>query len=76
LIVVTPQNNTPTRGYYRANRFIATDKKNTVDELAMNPMYFGEQSIEKTLSTLAHEMVHQHQQLYGKPSHLYCAIQF
>jgi predicted SprT family Zn-dependent metalloprotease len=39
----------------------------TVDEIAMNPVYFSIRTIKATLSTLVHEMVHQWQFHFGEP---------
>ncbi len=55
-------------GYYSPGRFTSTVGKNSVDELAMNPMHFKDRTIEQSLSTLVHEMAHQYQQLHGKKS--------
>lgn len=66
--LITLQREGKTLGYFSAGRFAAfADHARTVDEIAMNPAYFGVRSIPETLSTLVHECVHQWQQHFGKP---------
>lgn len=58
-------------GYYHANRFGHRERPGvTTDEIAMNPRHFQTRSLEETLSTLVHEMVHlwQHHDPKGNPS--------
>lgn len=64
--LITLQRERRTFGYYCRDRFVNQDGTVT-DEIAMNPAYFGIRSIRKSLSTLAHEMVHQWQIHFGKP---------
>lgn len=47
-----------TLGYFSANRFVRPDGRLT-HEIAMNCDQFGASTIENSLSTLVHEMVHQ-----------------
>jgi len=53
-------------GYFAGDRFGTVDGVSTVDEIALNPSHFKERTIEQSLSTLVHEMVHLWQHKYGK----------
>ena len=64
--LITLQREKRTCGYFSPDRFGNHDRTKA-DEIAMNPCYFGIRSITDTLSTLAHEMVHQFQQVTGQP---------
>jgi len=44
-------------GYFSPNRFVRPDGRQT-HEIALNPEQFGASTIENSLSTLVHEMVH------------------
>lgn len=66
--LVTLQRKRSALGYFSGRRFKSTAGNFVSDEIALNPMHFAERGAKKTLSTLAHEMVHQWQQHYGKPS--------
>ncbi len=59
-----------TYGYYCPERWqgSGSHKDQIVDEIALNPQHFRTRSLEEVLSTLAHEMVHQEQHHFGKPS--------
>lgn len=65
--LITLQREKRTYGYFSSNRFVARGSKVYTDEIALNPSYFGIRSVEETLSTLVHEMVHLDQQHNGKP---------
>mgnify|MGYP002712981825 CR=1 FL=1 len=65
--LITLQRERRTFGYFSRNRFIQRASREQVDEIAMNPSYFGIRSIAETLSTLVHEMVHQWQFHHGQP---------
>lgn len=66
--LITLQREGKTFGYYSPERFAAFLQRGAhVDEIAMNPAYFGVRTIEQTLSTLVHECVHQWQEHVGKP---------
>lgn len=65
--LITLQRKSRTRGYFSAERFVSRDG-HKVDEIAMNPEFFAINSVEETLSTLVHEMVHLFQHHFGKPS--------
>ncbi|HRD74685.1 MAG TPA: SprT-like domain-containing protein [Hyphomicrobiaceae bacterium] len=70
-IITLQRNAERVLGYFHGDRFGHRERSNlTVDEIAMNPRHFRRRSIEETLSTLAHEMVHlrQHHDPEGKPS--------
>ena len=54
-------------GYYKRNAFVSHAGK-VVDEIAVNPSYFASHGFKELLQTLAHEMCHQWQYTYGKPS--------
>lgn len=64
--LITLQRERRTYGYFSSQRFVHQSGEYT-DEIAMNPAYFGVRPIPATLSTLAHEMVHQWQYHRGKP---------
>lgn len=67
LPMFTLQREKRTYGYCSRQRFLSRSNGVVVDEIAMNPAYFAIRSIRETLSTLAHEMVHQWQFHHGKP---------
>ena len=64
----TLQRKQNTFGYYSSSRFLRRDARRKSDEISLNPIFFAFRSIEQTLSTLLHEMVHQWQTHFGKPS--------
>lgn len=64
----TLQRKKNTFGYYSSSRFLRRDARGKTDEIALNPAFFAFRPVENTLSTLAHEMVHQWQWHCGKPS--------
>jgi hypothetical protein len=56
-------------GYCAHKRFAKSDNQTeVVDEIAMNPNFFYGENLVDGLSTLVHEMVHQWQNYFGKPS--------
>lgn len=65
--LITLQREKRTLGYFSRSRFINANGE-VIDELAMNPSYFGVRSIAETLSTLVHEQVHTFQFHFGSPS--------
>jgi len=65
--LISLQREKNTFGYYSKNRFVRPADGKKTDELAMNPRYFGVRTIQETLSTLVHEMVHIQQAHFGKP---------
>lgn len=65
--LITLQREKRTLGYYSWNRFVNAQGEQ-IDELAMNPSYFGVRTISETLSTLCHEQVHTYQFHFGTPS--------
>ncbi|AIY44229.1 zinc metalloproteinase Mpr protein (plasmid) [Collimonas arenae] len=64
----TLQRKQNTFGFYSKSRFVRRDASGKADEIALNPAFFAFRSVEKTLSTLVHEMVHQWQKNFGKPT--------
>lgn len=73
-VLITMQRHAKAFGYFSGERFSVAhgDEGAHVDEIAMNPQHFAERSIEKTLSTLGHEMVHEWQHHHGRrPSRCY-----
>ncbi len=54
-------------GYLSHDRFVHKVHGNRVCELAMNPTYFAIETLEETMQTLVHEMVHLDQLLNGNP---------
>lgn len=63
----TLQRKQNTVGYYSPKRFLRRDARGKSDEIALNPQFFAYRTLEQTLSTLVHEMVHQWQVVFGKP---------
>jgi len=64
--LITLQRKGRTYGYFSSKRFIREDGK-ACDEIALNPIHFKIRTIEESLSTLVHEMVHLWQYHFGKP---------
>ena len=64
----TLQRKSNTFGYYSESRFLRRNGEGKSDEIALNPAYFAHRRVEQTLSTLAHEQVHQWQAHFGKRS--------
>lgn len=53
-------------GYYSQKRWVSRSGT-FADEIALNPNHFAVTPLLESLQTLAHEMAHQWQTLYGKP---------
>lgn len=66
--LITLQRRRKAYGYFANARFTARDGSQVTDEIALNPSHFAERSVEDTLSTLVHEMVHLQQEHFGTPS--------
>jgi hypothetical protein len=67
--LITLQRKARSYGFFDHKRFADTrDGEASTDEIALNPKHFKERSDEQILATLAHEMVHQRQCRFGKPS--------
>lgn len=64
--VITLQRESRSYGYFSRRRF-ARRSGHIVDEIALNPTYFGIRPIVETLATLVHEMVHCQQEHTGSP---------
>jgi hypothetical protein len=64
--LITLQRSRKSYGYFCGGRFGRTDGLIT-DEIALNPRYFHELTVERVLSTLVHEMTHLWQHHCGKP---------
>ena len=66
-LLTLPRRSKRTLGFFSPKKF--EDKShNNSDELAMNPMHFGNRDLMDVLATLCHEMTHAEQQQFGKPS--------
>jgi hypothetical protein len=65
-VMVTLQRHPKARGYFAPERFHGRGTKTTVHEIAMNPDCFCDETDERILSTLAHEMAHLWQQVHGR----------
>ena len=63
----TFQREKKTLGFHSKKSFVSRATGQMVDEIAMNPAYFAVRTVKQTLSTLAHEMVHQWQDGFGHP---------
>ncbi|MGH6711762.1 MAG: SprT-like domain-containing protein [Bradyrhizobium sp.] len=66
--LVTLQRKKRALGFFSGRRFRSADGAIVTDEIALNPAHFAERGARKVLSTLAHELAHQWQQHYGRPS--------
>lgn len=64
--LITLQRKGRSYGYFCRDRFVSKTGE-CCDEIALNPMHFGDRSLEENLSTLAHEMVHLWQHVFGTP---------
>lgn len=64
--LITLQREKASCGYYSADRF-GNRSGQTVDEIALNPAYFGIVPLMETMQTLTHEQVHLWQRHFGKP---------
>ncbi len=70
--LMTLQRKNHTYGCFFAERWKERAGEGVTDEIAMNPAHFSNRSLEETLSTLVHEMVHLWQHHFGTPSrHVY-----
>lgn len=65
--LITFQRQKATFGYFHRNRFVNLDGT-TTDEIALNPGYFAVVPLVEVLQTIVHEMTHQWQDHFGKPS--------
>jgi hypothetical protein len=64
--IITLQREYRTYGYFCREAFESRNGQIT-DEIAMNPLHFGNRSVKDVLSTLVHEMLHLWQHHFGKP---------
>lgn len=64
--LITLQREKATYGYFSHSRF-ANSIGEKIDEIALNPTYFGVVPLVEIMSTLVHEMSHQFQAHFGKP---------
>ncbi len=67
-VLVTLQRSRGARGYFSPGRFSNREADISVHEIALNPDCFANSTDDEVISTLAHEMVHAWQQVFGKPS--------
>lgn len=65
--LITMQRDKRCYGFLSKGQFVNKDGA-SIDELALNPSYFGVRSIADTLSVLVHEMCHLWQAHFGSPS--------
>lgn len=66
--LITLQRKRSALGYFAGRRFKSTAGAHITDEIALNPTHFSKRGAKNVLSTLAHELAHQWQQHFGKPS--------
>lgn len=65
--LLTVQREKNVMGYFSANRW--TDPSGAiVHEIAVNPTYFARHNLLEVMQTIVHEMVHNWQHCFGKPS--------
>ena len=68
-LLITLQRRANSRGYFSPKRFAGRKAlEEIVHELALNPEVFEARSDEEICSTLVHEMAHEWQEVFGKPS--------
>lgn len=65
--LITMQREKRTYGYFSSRRFGSKHDKAMIDEIAMNPSYFGVVPLLEILQTLVHEMAHAWQAHFGDP---------
>jgi LSD1 subclass zinc finger protein len=66
--LITLQREKRTYGYFSHRRFVSgADPSKHVDEIALNPAYFGMVPMIEIGATVAHEMAHMWQAHFGKP---------
>lgn len=65
--MITFQRQKKTMGYFHRDRFVRKDETKT-DEIALNPAFFMVVPLVEVLQTIVHEMAHQWQEHFGKPS--------
>lgn len=65
--IMTLRSSNRAYGYMHSRRFVSIDGRQ-IDELGINPGYFGIQSSEEVMATIVHEMVHHWQNHFGSPS--------
>lgn len=66
MIIVTRKSSVA--GYYSPRRWTDFSKTELVDEIAINPEIFSKNPINEICQTIVHEMCHQWQHNFGKPS--------
>lgn len=66
-VLLTMQRESRTYGYFSSRRFAHRTGKETTDEIAINPAYFGVVPLLEILQTVVHEMVHAWQYHHGTP---------
>jgi predicted SprT family Zn-dependent metalloprotease len=66
--LVTLQRSRRAFGFFAGRRFKSTKGALVIDEIALNPEHFAERGAKKVMSTLGHELTHQWQHHFGKPS--------
>lgn len=66
-VLLTLQRQPKVFGYMSKDRFV-NNKGQTTHELAVNPDYFPIFPLPELMQTIAHELVHLNQMMYGKPS--------
>jgi len=65
--LITMQREKRTYGYFSHRRFAHRTEQATVDEIAINPSYFGVVPLLEILQTVVHEMAHAWQFHHGTP---------
>lgn len=64
--LITLQRRRNSYGFHSGSRFEAPEKNTKADEIALNPRHFAGRTPREVLSTLVHEMAHQHRWHFGK----------
>jgi predicted SprT family Zn-dependent metalloprotease len=65
--LITMQRKANAKGFFCGSRFASWDDTDVRDEIALNPAIFKSRTVEETLGTLVHEMVHLWQHHCGDP---------
>lgn len=66
-LITLPNGRRAARGYFCGKSWRKAKRGDICDEIALNPLYFQDNSTERVLSTLVHEMVHLQQFHFYKP---------
>jgi ribosomal protein S27E len=66
--LITFQRRRNTYGFHAGSQFESSDGRTRADEIALNCRHFRTRPLREVLATFVHEMAHQYQWHFGKPS--------